>query len=140
MSPFLERFRFYLLIILAFVSYSFTFLRRRADAKRVLVIPQLTRIGDLVCATPVFRAIKETYPRSHLTVVVAEHAHSAEVIALNPHIDGIIILKNHEYAEFFGLIPFFERVRKGKFDCSINLRRYHLWLASKGLCAQRTSE
>ena len=25
---------------------------------RILVIPQFTRIGDLVCATPVFRAIK----------------------------------------------------------------------------------
>lgn len=61
---------------------------------RVLIIPQLTRIGDLVCATPVFRAIKEKYPGSFLAVLASKK--NADIIRNNPHIDEIIIFRNIE--------------------------------------------
>ena len=80
---------------------------------RILVIPQLTRIGDLVCATPVFRAIKEKFPRSFLAVLATRK--NAGIIKNNPHIDEIIIFRN---IELFSLI---RKIRESFFDWSFCL-------------------
>jgi ADP-heptose:LPS heptosyltransferase len=83
------------------------------EAPRILVIPQLTRIGDLVCATPVFRAIKEKYPHSFLTVMVTGKI--AGIIRNNPHIDQIVQFQTRGYAD----IP--KIVRSLRFDVGISL-------------------
>ena len=80
---------------------------------RLVVLPQLTRIGDLVCATPVFRAIKEHHPDAHLAVVTTNKV--AGIIRNNPRIDEIIIYKS---TELWGLI---RALRRGKFDWSFSL-------------------
>lgn len=121
MNPFLEKFRVYLLIFFAFLFYpifvGLIFLRAR-DKKgkklKILVIPQLTRIGDLICATPVFREIKNKYPESFLAVVVTPKI--SGIIKNNPRIDEIIILENEEYLRFFGLLKFFKKIREKNFD------------------------
>jgi len=90
----------------AFVLAPLLFLRGfRANMHtgKILVIPQLTRIGDLVCATPVFSALKEVMPDVHVAVVVAEFAGTKGIIENNPNIDEIIVLSNDEYLEFFGI-------------------------------------
>ncbi len=89
--------------------------RRRdfGDAPRILVIPQLTRIGDLVCATPVFRAIKERYPKSFLAVMVTGKV--TGIIKNNPHIDQIIQYKTKGYSNIL------ENVGILKFDVGISL-------------------
>lgn len=51
--------------------------------KNILVV-HTGKLGDLVCATPVFRALKEHYPRAK--VVVAADASSGQVLAGNPHV------------------------------------------------------
>lgn len=106
------------------VFYYWLFLRgsaRKRTPSRVLIIPQLTRIGDLVCTTPVFRAIKETYPNSYLAVMVAESSRTEFVIKHNPYVDEVIVLKNSEYHQIFGVLRFFKRIREKRFDCSVNL-------------------
>ena len=80
---------------------------------RILVIPQLTRIGDLVCATPVFREIKEKFPRSFLAVLATRK--NAGIIKNNSHIDEIIIFRN---IELFSLI---KKIRESFFDWSFCL-------------------
>ncbi len=62
--------------------------RRARGEFRILVIPQLTRIGDLVCAMPVFRAIKQRYPRSFLAVMMTGKI--APLVKNNPYIDEIV--------------------------------------------------
>lgn len=52
----------------------FYILKYGAPNKEVLnpnkiVVFQLAKLGDMVCTTPMFRAIKNFYPRAHLTVV-----------------------------------------------------------------------
>ena len=93
-----------ILIIIGVVCYPiFAILvsRRRKNYKkyapRILIIPQLTRIGDLICATPVFRQIKEKYPHCHLAVLVTPKI--AGIIKNNPHLDEIILLEDKEYLE-----------------------------------------
>ncbi len=108
------------LIMLSTVIFSplfFVLAKRRAreygDAPRILVIPQLTRIGDLVCATPVFRAIKEKYPRSFLAVMVTGKV--AGIIKNNPHIDQIIQFKTKGYSNIL------KNVGMLRFDVGISL-------------------
>lgn len=99
------------------VIYFFIWLRsaRRQEARplRILVIPHLATIGDLVCATPVFRAIKKKYPDSYLTVVVTKM--TAGIIKNNPRIDEIIIYRSNDLS---GLVS---RVRQKRFDWSFSL-------------------
>ncbi len=117
--------RVYILIFFAFLFYPiFTvlaFLRLRDDGRkknpRILIIPQFTRIGDLICATPIFREIKKKYPNSYLAVVVTPKI--AGIIKNNPRIDEIIIFEDRDYLEFFGILRLLKKVRERKFDWSI---------------------
>lgn len=81
---------------------------------RILIIPQLTRIGDLVCATPMFRAIKQKYPKSHLAVLVTRRI--APIIKNNPNIDEIIQFNSFDFAK--RVLP---EIRKKKFDWAFNI-------------------
>ena len=67
---------------------------------RILVAPQLTRIGDLVATTPVFRDQKR-YPNSFVSVVSS--ANAAGIIKHNPWIDEIIEIEDYQN-DFFGLL------------------------------------
>lgn len=81
----------------------------------VLIIPQLTRIGDLVASTPVFRAIKEKFPEAHVSVLVSVMA--KDVLVNNPRIDEIIILENYQ-KNFLGLL---RKIKAGNFDWGVSL-------------------
>ena len=74
------------------------------------MVPQLTRIGDLVCATPVFRAIKERFPESYLAVLVS--GKSWQILKNNPRIDQIIFYEDKKLIS---------KLRQINFDYSIAL-------------------
>lgn len=81
---------------------------------RILVIPQLTRIGDLVCATPMFRIIKKYYPNSFLAVLATNR--TKDIIKNNSAIDEIIIFKSVDFLK--RVLP---EIRSRKFDYSFNI-------------------
>lgn len=54
--------------------------------ERILVV-RLDAIGDLICTTPLFRAIKEKYSKSELTVIIQKG--NKAVLENNPFIDRI---------------------------------------------------
>lgn len=87
--------------------------RNKDESPRILVIPHLATIGDLVCATPVFRAIKKQYPESFVAVVVTKM--TAGIIKNNPYIDDVVIYRANNLR---GLISY---VRQSKFDWSFSL-------------------
>ncbi len=95
--------------------YLSTTKRKTGDGTRILIIPQLTRIGDIVCSTPVFRAIKEEYPNSYISVLVSVNA--SAIIKNNPRIDEIIIIEDYR-DNFFSLI---KKIRESNFDWGISL-------------------
>ena len=55
-----------------------------------ILIIQGAKLGDMVCTTPMFRAVKHKYPDAHL--VVMGDALNKEVLAGNPYIDEYIVL------------------------------------------------
>ena len=86
---------------------------------RVLVIPIMTRVGDLVCATTVFRALKLQYPKCRLSVLAAKNA--AGIIRNNPRIDELIVMNNPPFKGVLGRGRLFWFLYQQRFDACVAL-------------------
>lgn len=78
----------------------------KADKKikpgKILII-QTSKIGDMVCTTPMFRAVKGEYPESRLYVMGNEI--NKELLAGNPDIDSYLVCqKNIRVRDLFKVI------------------------------------
>ena len=61
------------------------------EIQRVCVV-QTAKMGDMVCTTPLFRAIKNTYPQAQV-FVVGDNINK-DILADNPDIDGYVVWHN----------------------------------------------
>jgi heptosyltransferase-2 len=102
------------------------------DPPRILVT-RTDRIGDLVLTTPLFKALREKFPKGHLAVLVfLEHR---EIVEGNPFLDEVILYdKKGSERGLVGQFRFSQKLRKKKFDMVIHAHgtnRMHLagWLA-----------
>ena len=90
--------------------------------RNVLLI-QLGEIGDVVLATPTFRAVKETYPGSRLSVLVRKPC--ASLLEADPHLDDIVeVAKSSRKITEFGRENFdlVRKLRGEAYDLVIDLR------------------
>jgi heptosyltransferase II len=76
-----------------------------------ILVAQMAKLGDMICTTPVFRAIKKRYPNAHLTVM--GNSINREVLQGNSDID--------EYFVFDGLVSVYKKIRKGEFDTAVTV-------------------
>lgn len=63
--------------------------------KKIIVIRQHDQLGDLLLSTPAFRAIKQSLPGVHLTVVARQYTY--RVLENNPDIDRILVFPEKLY-------------------------------------------
>ncbi len=85
---------------------------------KILII-QLGKIGDMILATPMLRAIKDKYPDAKIDIVAGRHNYS--VIKNNPLIDNIII---HKKPPLYLLIDIF-RLRRKTYDYLIDPKDHY---------------
>src|SRR5258708_4258520 len=64
---------------------------------RILVIRR-DNIGDLVCTTPLFAAVRTRYPQAHVAALV--NSYNAAVLDGNPHLDAV-----HSYTKLKHRLP-----------------------------------
>jgi len=64
------------------------------NPKNILVIRQHNQFGDLLASVSLFRAIKETYPGSRLTLIASPENYYA--VEKNQYIDEIFVFKNNK--------------------------------------------
>ncbi len=102
------------------------------DAPRILVT-RTDRIGDLVLTTPLFKALREKFPKAWIAVVVfLEHR---EIVEGNPYLDEVILYdKKGTECSLWGQFLFSQKLRSKKFNVVIHAHgtnRMHLagWLA-----------
>ncbi len=106
-------------IVMGYACAPFVFLamslRRRpaTNAPRFLVIPQLTRIGDVVCSTPVLYSLKKSFPQGRVSVLVS--VMTSSLLVHNPSVDEIIVLEDYSW---LGLI---KKIYQSNFDWSFSL-------------------
>ncbi|HEY0220757.1 MAG TPA: glycosyltransferase family 9 protein [Candidatus Paceibacterota bacterium] len=110
-----------ILTVLSFILFPFIYLiislkkRRNVENPKIFMVPQLTRVGDIVCVTPVFQAIKEKYPKSKLVVLSSLKA--SGIIKNNPRIDEIINIEDYK-GSFWKLIL---KIINENFDFGVSL-------------------
>ena len=88
-----------------------------------ILIIQLGDIGDVVWATPTFRAVKETYPQANVSILVREGFGS--LLELDPHINRIFEVKHYKgnlLNRTKSQIKFIRDLRKACFDLVFDLR------------------
>ena len=102
------------------------------DAPRIL-ITRTDRIGDLVLTTPLFKALREKFPKAWIAAVVfLEHR---EIVQENPFLDEVILYdKKGSERDLWGQFRFSQKLRSKKVDVVIHAHgtnRMHLaaWFA-----------
>jgi predicted lipopolysaccharide heptosyltransferase III len=92
------------------------------DIRNILLI-QLGDIGDVVWATPTFRAVKETYPKANVSVLLRQPIGS--LLEADPHIHKIFEVKRYGgdlIINVKGQFRLLRALRRERFDLVFDLR------------------
>jgi len=101
--------------------------RRAEDFKRILIV-RTDRIGDVLLSTPVIKALRDRYPNAYIAMMVSPYA--KEIVDGNPYLDEVIIYdKDGKHKSWRRSMKFARRLKKKKFDLALVLHptnRVHL--------------
>lgn len=125
-TNFLRRFREIFILGAVFLAAPFFYFRlylkkaflKNKSPKRILIIDN-AKIGDLICATPVFRAIKEKYADSYLAVLAVPRVE--EILRNNQNINELIIFPLNSSLSFKKTWELFKKIKSEDFGVCVNL-------------------
>ncbi len=92
---------------------------RALRPERILVVRQHNQMGDMVCATPCFRAIAWTWPDAEIALVTAPVNH--QVVAHNPNLGRILLFEQRIWRRPVALARFLGELRGFRADLAIVL-------------------
>jgi len=87
--------------------------------KKILLVRQDKRLGNLVLTLPVVSAIKKKFPLMHIGYLADEKF--AEVLGMCSEIDEIFVLKKSSFWNPLKFISAINRIRKTNFDLALDL-------------------
>ena len=74
------------------------------------------QLGDIICSKPMFAALKNKYPNSHITLITAETNYPVPYKILCPEIDEVFPYTKKSLKDIF---RFYKIIRKRKYDIGI---------------------
>jgi heptosyltransferase-2 len=86
------------------------------DVKKILIIRQHNQLGDMLAGVSLFRAVKEKYPQSHLTLLSSIDNYYG--VVKNKMIDELVVFDKSKMFNPIVLISFFKKIRQ-EFDLVI---------------------
>ncbi len=87
------------------------------DLKRICVV-RTDRIGDVMLTTPVFKALRQAFPRAHIAALVSSS--NKELVEGNPYLDSILVDdRNGKHKGFIGFLQLARDIRRENFDTAI---------------------
>ncbi len=107
------------------------------QVRRILVVRK-DNIGDVLCTTPVLRALRRAFPTAHVAILVAEHCRAA--VARNPDLDEVLTYTTAKHragslglAALWDLARVIRGLRARAFDLAVAMgrpcSRSSAWLA-----------
>jgi heptosyltransferase-2 len=84
--------------------------------QRMLVIRQHNQMGDMLLAVPALRAIKETFPRTEVTLLTSRI--NRDVMLNHPYVDRVLTF---DARRVFGVPSLISALRRGRYDVAIVL-------------------
>ncbi|MFQ5480311.1 MAG: glycosyltransferase family 9 protein [Thermodesulfobacteriota bacterium] len=111
-----------LYVLISLLIYPLIYLagltRRRKVPRAVLVI-QTAKIGDMVCSTAVFRALRARFPSARIAVLADPV--SCGILESNTYVDEIIPVTSRELKGLGGKFRVADRLRREGFNLSVAL-------------------
>jgi heptosyltransferase-2 len=86
------------------------------DVKKILIIRQHNQLGDMLAGVSLFRAVKEKYPQSHLTLLSSIDNYYG--VVKNKMIDELVVFDKSKMFNPIVLLSFFKKIRQ-EFDLVI---------------------
>lgn len=86
------------------------------NINKILVVRQHNQLGDLLISSPLYRAIKEYFPNSHLTAIVSNANYKA--LQNNPFVDSLFVFDKSKLKET-AYINEFNKILKSNYDLAI---------------------
>ena len=80
------------------------------DVKKILVIRQHNQLGDMLAGTSLFRALKEKYPNSHISIIVSPNNKAA--IIKNKFVDDYFVFDKRQIFTPFRFIKFIKFLKQ----------------------------
>lgn len=84
--------------------------------KNILIVRQHHQLGDMLCALPMFAAIRKKYPSAHITLIANPLSHKILNSKANPYLDTVL---NYDKLSVFNLLSFFNGLYSRKYDIGI---------------------
>ncbi len=103
------------------------------DPQRILIVRQHNQMGDMVCATPSFRALREAYPRARMALVCSPV--NRDVVLHNPHLDEIFIYDKRACRNPMRLLDFLRVLRRFRPDLAFVLNSVSFSVTSAAFAA-----
>jgi len=123
-----ERFKFGFYTLCAFllspVVFAVSLLRKdkmvfERGRPKILIVPIMTRVGDLVCSTVAIRAAKVRYPEARVSVLVGKKIVS--LMKVVPYVDEVVNINDLPFKGFWGRGRFFVFLFRQRFDAVVCL-------------------
>ena len=104
---------------------------RGSNPDRILIVRQHNQMGDMVCATPALRAIRETFPRAKLALVCAPL--NWGVVRHNPDLDLVLVFDKKTWTQPTSFWRFIRKLRTFDPDMAFVLNSVSFSMTSAGL-------
>ncbi len=105
--------------------------------KKILIVRQHNQFGDLLASVPLFRAVKETFPQSKITVIVSPQNYYA--VVKNNYIDEVLLFDKKKLLNIFYVKQFLKKIRS-RFDVCIMPATVSLSYTSGLICRLSNSK
>jgi ADP-heptose:LPS heptosyltransferase len=105
------------ILALPFLLFISWWRRRHPNPERRMLIIQLGKIGDMVCTTPLFRALHEADPTCAITIMCLSGP--AEIIKENPYLSGILALHEDRFSGLRGRITLCGRLLRDRYNVTV---------------------